>query len=373
MSEQTNKTENENNTQENTNGHNSNNGLKRSREHEHLNARFLVYSRDAGAIIGKRGSNIQLLRQKHKIVIQIPDCDGPERVLSLQGDYELCMSAIVDMLPILKDSQRMQNDQSEIRLLVHKNQAGALIGKSGERLRELRTRYNVGMKIFGVCLPLSTERVAALRGRIDDVESCLREVFTILEEAPVRTQMSLYDPINFDVSLSAEYGGFSDGNFAGLMNQSGGGGNPMNGPPLPHASLHPPPPPPPPSYHGPHDHGNFNGPSYGNHMDYPSGPMDNYNHLPPSLGVGPNPNYGPPQIQMTQVTIPNHFSSCIIGPRGTKIAHIRRTSGTVIRIDDPAPGSDDRIISIEGTPQQISQAQYLLQMAVKESGLWNGN
>ena len=147
MSEQTNKTENENNTQENTSGHNSNNGLKRSREHEHLNARFLVNSRDAGAIIGKRGSNIQLLRQKHKIVIQIPDCDvrilkkqkyspilrclfqGPERVLSLQGDYELCMSAIVDMLPILKDSQRMQNDQSEIRLLVHKNQAGALIGK----------------------------------------------------------------------------------------------------------------------------------------------------------------------------------------------------------------------------------------------------
>ena len=62
------------------------------------------------------------------------------------------------------------------------------------------------MKIFGVCLPLSTERVAALRGRIDDVESCMREVFTILEEAPVRAQMSLYDPINFDVSLSAEYG-----------------------------------------------------------------------------------------------------------------------------------------------------------------------
>lgn len=40
-----------------------------------LEARFLVCSRDAGAIIGKRGSNIQSLRQKHKVTIQVPDCD----------------------------------------------------------------------------------------------------------------------------------------------------------------------------------------------------------------------------------------------------------------------------------------------------------
>ena len=40
-----------------------------------LDVRFLVCSRDAGAIIGKKGSNIQSLRQKHKAIIQVPDCD----------------------------------------------------------------------------------------------------------------------------------------------------------------------------------------------------------------------------------------------------------------------------------------------------------
>jgi heterogeneous nuclear ribonucleoprotein K len=122
----------------------------------------------------------------------------------------------------------------------------------------------------------------------------------------------------------------------------------------------------------------FQGPSFNN--NYPTGPNDNYNQglpLPPPaprpLIMGNESNYNAPQLQTNQVTIPNNLASCIIGPRGTTIAHIRQTSGASIRIDDPAPGSNDRIITIQGTAEQISQAQYRLQMAVKESGLWNGN
>jgi hypothetical protein len=62
------------------------------------------------------------------------------------------------------------------------------------------------MKVFVQCLPFSTERVVALRGRADDIERCLREVFGILDQTPPRGQMCFYDPINFDVNLSSEYG-----------------------------------------------------------------------------------------------------------------------------------------------------------------------
>jgi len=147
-----------------------------------------------------------------------------------------------------------------------------------------------------------------------------------------------------------------------MNNPQAGGGN---GGPLP-----------PPQYRGPRDQMGFQAPPYNN--NYPNGPNDNYNQgLPPPtprpLIVGNDSNYNAPQNQTNQVTIPNNLASCIIGPRGTKIAQIRQTSGASIRIDDPAPGSNDRIITIQGTPAQISQAQYFLQMAVKESGLWNGN
>lgn len=35
------------------------------------------------------------------------------------------------------------------------------------------------------------------------------------------------------------------------------------------------------------------------------------------------------------------------------------------------PGTNDRLITITGNPSQIQQAQFLLQQAVRQSGLWN--
>jgi hypothetical protein len=64
-----------NNNNNNNNVNNSSNGTTRGGGHGRLDVRFLVCSRDAGAIIGKKGSNIQTLRQKHKVVVQVPDCD----------------------------------------------------------------------------------------------------------------------------------------------------------------------------------------------------------------------------------------------------------------------------------------------------------
>lgn len=79
------------------------------------------------------------------------------------------------------------------------------------------------------------------------------------------------------------------------------------------------------------------------------------------------------QIETTCVSIPNRFARVIIGPRGSKIAEIRQTSGATIQIDDATNENADRIITIRGTPSQINQAQYLLRTAVKESGLWTEN
>lgn len=83
-----------------------------------------------------------------------------------------------------------------------------LLGKGGDRVRELRTKHNVGMKVFVQCLPFSTERAVALRGRAEDIDSCLREIFAILEQTPPRGQMCFYDPYNFDENLAPEYGLF---------------------------------------------------------------------------------------------------------------------------------------------------------------------
>ena len=67
-----------------------------------------------------------------------------------------------------------------------------------------------------------------------------------------------------------------------------------------------------------------------------------------------------------QVTIPKDLAGAIIGKGGSRIQEIRRQSQAQIVIDEPLMGSNDRIITITGTPEQIQNAQYLLQMSARE-------
>jgi len=55
------------------------------------------------------------------------------------------------------------------------------------------------------------------------------------------------------------------------------------------------------------------------------------------------------------------LAGAIIGKGGGRIRRIRNESSAYITIDEPLPNSNDRIITISGTPKQIQMAQYLLQ------------
>jgi len=72
------------------------------------------------------------------------------------------------------------------------------------------------------------------------------------------------------------------------------------------------------------------------------------------------------------VTIPNELAGAIIGPGGQRIRKIRLESKASITIDEPASGSNERVISIVGSPKQIQTAQYLLQQSVREHGSAGG-
>jgi len=90
------------------------------------------------------------------------------------------------------------------------------------------------------------------------------------------------------------------------------------------------------------------------------------------FGAGPTLNFDNAgndggEQESTQVTIPNDMAGAIIGPGGQRIRKIRNDSKASITIDEPAPGSNERVISITGTQKQIQTAQYLLQQSVREN------
>jgi heterogeneous nuclear ribonucleoprotein K len=317
--------------------------------------RFLIPSRDAGAIIGKGGKIIQDLRLKHRCQIQMADCDVPERVLIINGDQTDVLNCMLDILSCISENHQRSNkpDQSEVRALIHQSQAGALIGKGASRVKEFREKYNIDVKVYPQCCPGgSTERCISMRGNKDDVLRCLTEVYSVLDGVPPRGPYRYYDPSTYNGYNVADYGGYSD-NSMGNNHQNLRANNATGYVNNPYVQ---PPPPPPQGY-----------PQYGG--TYPD---DNYGGNR-NRASGYNPSYqqsGP--VTTTQVTIPTEMAGIIIGTKGSKISQIRQESGASIKIDsEPMKGTNDRLITITGNPNQIQQAQFLLQQTIRQSGLWN--
>jgi predicted RNA-binding protein YlqC (UPF0109 family) len=336
-----------------------------------IEIRLLMTSRDAGAVIGKSGLSIQKLRADHpRTIIQVPDCASPERVLIISGEQDQCFDALIQIIPCLIDSSRLSsfnrrrnlpsggnsepiqsnnNDEqtlSEIRILVHQIYCGAIIGKGGQHVKELRQTYNLDIKVFSQCCPLSHERVISLRGKPEDIIECIKDIYNLMatsSQQPRGSPLIQYDPHNFDAYAANEYGGF----------QPPGGNDGRSG--------------------------------YNSRGTYPPngarGGMYPIQPLPPLVDIsyGGGPGLGrfanAALLTSTRVTLPNELVGAIIGPRGAKIQQIRQMTNANIIIDDQAihsgnGGGGDRIITIEGTPEQISRAQALLQQAVRQSGLW---
>ncbi|KAK2576771.1 hypothetical protein KPH14_005415 [Odynerus spinipes] len=101
--------------------------------------RLLIPSKVAGSIIGKGGQNITKLRSQYKASIIVPDCPGPERVLTISSDLSTVLQVLNEVVPNLEENgSRHGSDEIDVRMLVHQSQAGCVIGKGGLKIKELR-------------------------------------------------------------------------------------------------------------------------------------------------------------------------------------------------------------------------------------------
>ncbi|TKS78600.1 Heterogeneous nuclear ribonucleoprotein K [Collichthys lucidus] len=200
----------------------------------------------------------------------------------------------------------------ELRLLIHQSLAGSIIGVKGAKIKELRENTKTSIKLFQECCPQSTDRVVLVGGKTERVVECIKTMLELIAEAPIKGRAQPYDPNFYDETY--EYGGFT------VMFEERGGWSQSGG-------------------------------GYDN-----SSSWDSYQ----SGGRGSYSDMGGPVIT-TQVTIPKDLAGSIIGKGGQRIKQIRHESGASIKIDEPLEGSEDRIITITGTQDQIQNAQFLLQ------------
>lgn len=206
--------------------------------------RVLIPSKVAGSIIGKGGNNIARLRADFTSKVLVPDCPGPERVLTVIATLENAVKVVGEILPNLEDEfggRRRPRDNDggddngdaggsggevDVRVLVHQSQAGCIIGKGGGIVKQLREKTGARIKIYSNCCPESTDRVVQINGRPEVATDCVKEVIElILAQAPIKGPDTQYDPNNYDDYYAEEYGGYG----AGVGRGGGGGGGGMRG------------------------------------------------------------------------------------------------------------------------------------------------
>uniref|UniRef100_A0A8C8H1M6 Heterogeneous nuclear ribonucleoprotein K n=2 Tax=Oncorhynchus TaxID=8016 RepID=A0A8C8H1M6_ONCTS len=360
---------------------------KRSRNTEDMvELRILLQSKNAGAVIGKGGKNIKSLRTDFNASVSVPDSSGPERILSIGAEIETVGDILLKIIPTLEEYQQYNgmDFDCELRLLIHQSLAGSIIGVKGAKIKELRENTQTNIKLFQECCPQSTDRVVLVSGKSERVVECIKIMLDLIAEAPIKGRTQPYDPNFYDETY--DYGGFTvmfeerggvggggrrpmggfhmrggrgGGGFDRMPSGRGGRGGPMPPARRDYEEMSPRRGPPP-----PHPGRGGRGGSRGRNLPYT---IAHYLHFlslssdsSPLGGRGSYNDMGGPVIT-TQVTIPKDLAGSIIGKGGQRIKQIRHESGASIKIDEPLEGSEDRIITISGTQDQIQNAQYLLQ------------
>ena len=289
--------------------------------------RCLMKTGDAGAIIGKGGSNINRLRKEYNVTVTVPNSMTVERVLTMKGRIQDVGDCLYDCFYLIhedKSSERGGGSSGgdfkvETRMLIHSPYIGGLIGYKGERIKEIREKTRAEIKIYEDCCPGSTERVFKIDGVTSDVVSCVMYTMHILNNTDVKTRgrhLIEYDPINSaDLNDSefrnrqVNYGprGFSDD-----IDAFGFGG-----------------------FHPMHDAPVF--------LEDAGGP-----------------------VQTISLTVAAESAGAIIGTGGRNINVARRRSGAEIKVEDGKHDGAPRQVTITGSEEQINYAKFLIQQFVRE-------
>ena len=254
-----------------------------------LEIHFLVPSKDAGAIIGKEGRNIRQIRDESGANVNVAGDGSVERVVNVSGSIQNIKLATRMVASKLMELSGAENSVT-VKLLIPQSQCGPIIGRGGERIKEIRETSGATINIPNESLPGSTERSVTVSGSPEVVEICVSKICEVLEEFPPRNNRP-YHP--------------------GLMNAG-------------------------------------------------SGPMMN-------MMSGQMSFSGLSRRTEQRVTLPSNVIGALIGKGGCHINEIRQFSGATVRIEEAKGNSRRSTIALSGTPEAVSCATFLINARISAS------
>ncbi|KAI8851783.1 hypothetical protein BC829DRAFT_360908 [Chytridium lagenaria] len=277
--------------------------------------RAIISVKEAGIVIGKSGRNVADIRDKSgaKVTVSEQVQGAMERVVTIMGPLDMVAKAFsLVAFKIVEEQQsptELKQRHTCIRILVPHSRMGSIIGKQGQKIKDVQEASGARITASEEILPHSTERIVSVQGVVDSIHIATYHIGTVLQDHPERSLGTVfYKPIPGLVT------GQATANARGP--QSGG----MHG--MPHHQM----------------------------------------PRPPVGGGGPGmgASMPPGALQMQQIFIPNEMVGAIIGKGGTKINEIRQMSSCQIKIGEPTDGATERLVTITGTPDANQVALYML-------------
>jgi predicted RNA-binding protein YlqC (UPF0109 family) len=264
-----------------------------------------------GSVIGKQGDSIKAIREQSHAKVNIGDSQATEdRDITIKGTLQSVDQAVNMIIANICQTKSQSfppgqpvDDTISVKVLVANDQAGAIIGKGGEVIKQLRdesgARISIGKRVEYI-------RTIAVSGNVNAVRSALSVLIRTVHDHP----SSARDPFAHSYRAQPTY----------RMNQPA-----------------------------------FNYPSqiaYGL-------PQSNQVVAPGMIEHSIYPNDATPNT--LTLSVPNRTVGAIIGKRGQTINEIRTLSGCRVDIANQVEGSQFRTITLTGNSHSIEVAHLLIQ------------
>lgn len=296
--------------------------------------RFLLPNTAAGSVIGKGGSTITEFQTQSSARIQLSRNreffpGTAERILLLSGTINAILTALHLLISKIQADEESSGNgtagQTVIKVVVPNSTAGAIIGKGGATIRSYCEDSGATIKMSSQDqqVPGISDRVATVSGSVDQV---LRAV------ALITTRMS--EEAGYPTNIARPY----------TYSNLGGG---LSLAPALYAPASPM------SLVAPRSPLNLGG-----------GLLTGIANSLTQLGVG--------GVQPTTVTVavPNEHIGAVIGRSGQTITEMQHLTGAQIKVsgrEDVVPGTNNRKVTLTGSPDAVQIAQFMISKKVQES------
>jgi len=158
---------------------------KRARTGDHVEVTLLVASNDIGRVIGKGGETIKGIKSESGAAIHTSKLiqNVGVRTAKVVGTTEQVSSAIKLVISAISE------EHPSITILAEHRSLGAVIGKQGVNIRQLREETGAKIYISKECIGNSTQKEIQISGELNGVTQALETVVCQLAESTNTTRI----------------------------------------------------------------------------------------------------------------------------------------------------------------------------------------